>query len=96
MPCVICNSSQDFYFSSIYYNYQGSITRIKINILFCIYIFILQSNLYTKLGFVWDGEMKDCVNKNTCWYVKNVQLKHVGILLVSQNKKMTNLNFISE
>lgn len=58
---------------------------------------MLQSNLYIKLGIVWDGEMKDSVSKNTCWYVKkNVKLKHVGILLVSQNKKMTNLNFISE
>lgn len=55
-----------FYFSSIYYNYQESITRIK-EVFYFAYIFTLQSNLYIKLGFVWDGEMKDFVICGKMW-----------------------------
>lgn len=37
--CVIYNNiTRVFYFSSIYYDYQGSIIIIKRNILFCIYL----------------------------------------------------------
>lgn len=85
--CVIYNSLTTVFYFSIYYNYQGSITRIKRTILFCIYLYF-KVNLYIKLAIVWDGEMQDSVSKNTCWYVeKNVKLKHVGILLVSQKQE---------
>lgn len=59
------------------------------------YIFILQNEFIYKLAIVWDG-VQDSVSKNFLICEKNAGLKRICILLVSQNKKMTNLNFISE
>lgn len=71
--CNINSLTTVFYFS-IYYNYQGSITKIKKNYLILHIYLYFKVNLYIKLC-VWDGEMQDSVSKNTCWYVKKCEVK---------------------